>query len=124
MHALIRSAPTTPRSTSPLSAADPDEWEHAAPSSTGGMFTRSHDSHLETSRTDLEATLAKERREHAAMEVALSEAYTATLKELIQKQGDAGPPTPPRGAAGRSAGGSGGSGGGHSGGKPTRSWFR
>ena len=43
----------------------------------------------------LEATLQKERREWAAMEVALSEAYTQALRELVASHEAAHPPPPP-----------------------------
>ena len=56
---------------------------------------------------DVEATLQKERRERAAMEEALTEAYSATLREMVELQeaaaagGPRGGGRPGGGAAGR-----------------------
>ena len=73
---------------------------------------------------DLEATIARDRRERAAMEVALSEAYTQTLKDIIQKQ-DAQTPYAGNGNGNGNGNGGSGSGGHHSGGGGKKhGWFR
>ena len=74
MHALVRSAPTTPRSTSPLSPADNDDWDVAPPASAGGALAQSAGGLTRSNEhtAHIEAALERERAMRLEAEAARS----------------------------------------------------